>query len=52
MTYTVQILRDSGKVETLAAGVDIERAESIQRHPSCHGARVVIVPDFAALPTG
>lgn len=51
MRYTVQVLKENGDVDTVATGRDEAVAESIARHPS-NGGRAVVVPDFAALPTG
>lgn len=51
MRFTVQVLKENGEVENLRSGLTAEVAESISRHPS-NGGRAVVVPDFAALPTG
>lgn len=50
MTYSVWLIRSTG-VETIATGVDAERAESIARHPSLSAGTVTILPTWADAPT-
>jgi len=50
--WTVQILKTNGEVETLARGLDAERADAMVLHPSLGGCHAIRVPDSHALPAG
>ena len=49
MTYQVAVIHEGGTIEVLRKGVSAATAESITRHPSLHGFRFIVAPDFCEL---
>lgn len=50
MDYTVWIITGRGTAEAVAEGKSEADAQSIARHPSLSGSRVVVVPTWASTP--
>ena len=51
MLYQVAVLLPNGEFEILARNISAERAESIARHPSLSGSRVIVVSMLTDLVT-
>jgi hypothetical protein len=52
MEFTVWVLKADGTAEPVGAGpVSAEQAESMTRHPSLSGSRVVVLPTWAGAPS-
>jgi hypothetical protein len=47
MGFSVWVITGRGRAEEVARGRTAEEAESIARHPSLHGHRVVVVPTWS-----
>jgi hypothetical protein len=50
MEHTVWVITGRGIAEAVATGKTEGEAQSIARHPSLSGSRVVVVPSWAPAP--